>query len=107
MNKCAFTTVFHYFSRVLQLLLSDPFRGMEAWQKTMDLQKSGNSPGSGLEIVERELPKSERRRVRSWTVQNEMRGVLRRVSAGAARRIFDSANPSVIRTKKKAVCVAA
>ena len=36
--------------------------------------------------------KSKRRRVRSWTVQNEMRGVLGRVSASAARRIFDFAN---------------
>ena len=31
-------------------------------------------------------------RVRSWTVQNEMRGVLGRVSTGAAERIFDSYN---------------
>ena len=28
----------------------------------------------------RESPKSERRRIRSWTVQNEMRGVRRRCS---------------------------
>ena len=32
-------------------------------------------------------------RVCSWTVQNEMRGVMGQVSASAARRIFDSANP--------------
>ena len=44
----------------------------------------------------REWPKSERRRVRSCTVQNEMRGVLGRVSAGAAVRILDSANPREI-----------
>ena len=43
----------------------------------------------------------------SWTVQNEMRGVLGRVSAGAAGRILDSANPREIRTKQKAVSVAA
>ena len=36
--------------------------------------------------------------VRSWTVQNEMGGVLGRVSAGAAGRILDSANPREIRT---------
>ena len=41
---------------------------------------------------------SERCRVCSWTVQNEMRDVLGRVSTGAARRILDSANPSEIRT---------
>ena len=45
---------------------------------------------------ETESPKSERRRVRSWTVQNEMRSVLGRVSAGAAGRILDSANPREI-----------
>ena len=32
-------------------------------------------------------------RVRSCTMQNEMRGVMGRVSTGAAGRIFDSANP--------------
>ena len=31
-------------------------------------------------------------RVRSWTVQNEMRGVLAWESVSAAGRIFDSAN---------------
>ena len=35
---------------------------------------------------------------RSWTVQNEMRGVLGRVSAGTAGRILDSANPRKIKT---------
>ena len=44
--------------------------------------------------------------VRSWTVHNEMRGVLGRVSAGSAGRILDSANPREIRTKKKDVSVA-
>ena len=39
-----------------------------------------------------------RQRVRSWTVQNEMRGVLGRVFTGAAGRILDSANPREIRT---------
>ena len=37
-------------------------------------------------------------RVRSWTVQNEMGGVLGRVSTGATGRILDSANPREIRT---------
>ena len=37
-------------------------------------------------------------RVRSWTEQNEMRGVLGRVSAVAAGRILDSANPREIRS---------
>ena len=37
-------------------------------------------------------------RVRSWTVQNEMRGVLGRVSTDAAGRILSYANPREIRT---------
>ena len=37
-------------------------------------------------------------KVRSWTVQNEIRGVLGRVSTGAAGRILSSANPREIRT---------
>ena len=57
-------------------------------------QKLGNSPGSGLEVVERQKIAKERatQRVRSWTAQNEIRAVLVRVSAGAAGRIFNSAN---------------
>ena len=57
--------------------------------------KPGNSSGPGPEMVERQKTVKERaaQRVRNWTVLNEMRGVLGRVSAGAAGRIFDSANP--------------
>ena len=60
----------------------------------MEPQKPGNFPGSGPEVVGRPNIAKERatQRVRSWTVQNEMRDVLGRVSVGAARRIFDSAN---------------
>ena len=60
----------------------------------MEPQKSGNSPGPGTEVVERQKISKERaaQRVRSWTVQNEMRGAVGQVSASAARRIFDSAN---------------
>ena len=66
---------------------------MGPWRMTTEPQKPGNFPGPGPEVVEREFPKSERCRVRSWTVQNEIRGVLGRVSTGAAGRILDSANP--------------
>ena len=81
------------------LLLPDPFRGMRAWRKTMEPQKPSNSPRPGPEIVERPRVAKERaaKRVRSWTGQNEMRGVLGRVSAGAAGRILDSANPNEMR----------
>ena len=62
-------------------------------------QKPGK-PGPGPEVVERQKIAKERaaQRVRSWTVQNEMRSVLERVSANAARKIFDSANPREIGT---------
>ena len=60
----------------------------------MEPQKQGNSLGNGAEIVLRQRVAKERavQRVRSWTVQTEMRSVLGRVSASAGRRIFDSAN---------------
>ena len=62
-------------------------------------KKPGDSPGSGSEVVESQRVARERaaQRVRSWTVQNEMRGVLGRVSAGAAGKILDAANPREIR----------
>ena len=65
----------------------------------MRSQKPGNSPGPGPEVIERQKIAKERamQRVRSWTMQNEMRGVLGRVSTGAAGRILDSANPREIR----------
>ena len=59
---------------------------MGAWGKIMEPQKLGNSPGPGPKVVERQKVVKERavQRVRSWTVQNEMRGVLGRVYTGAA-----------------------
>ena len=64
----------------------------------MEPQKPGNSPGPGTEVVERQKTAKEQamQRVCSWTVQNEMRGVLGRESASAAGRIFDSANSKEI-----------
>ena len=89
-----------FVKHVLLLLLPDPFGGMGAWWKTMEPQKPGNSPRSGPEVVKRQRVANERavQRVRSRTVQNEMRDVLGRVSAGAAGRILSSANPREIRT---------
>ena len=65
----------------------------------MEPQKPGNSPRPGSEVVERQRVVNERaaQTVRSWTVHNEMRDVLGRVSAGTAARILDSANPMEIR----------
>ena len=62
-------------------------------------QKPGNSSGHGPEVVKRPRVAKEQaaQRVRGWTVQNVMRGVLGRVSACAAERILDSANTKVIR----------
>ena len=73
---------------------------MGAWQKTLEPQKPGNSPGSGPEVIERQKVAKDRaaQRVRSWTVRNEIRGVLGRVSAGTAGRILDSPISTDIRT---------
>ena len=66
----------------------------------MEPQKPGNSPGSGPKVLERQRVAKERavQRVRSWTVLNEMRGVLGSVYTGAAERILDCPNPREIRT---------
>ena len=66
----------------------------------MEPQKPGNFPGLGQEIEQRQRVAKElaAQRVRSWTVQIEMRGVLGRVSAGSAERIHDSDNAREIRT---------
>ena len=65
----------------------------------MEPQKPGNSLRPGTEVVERKRVAKERaaQRVRSWTVKNKLRSVLGRVSAGAAEKILDSADPSKIR----------
>ena len=85
----------HFTSCCCYCRLPDPFWGMGAWRNTIEPQKPGNSPRSGPEVVQRQRVAKEwaAQRVRSWTVQNEMRDVLRRVSTGAARRILGSANP--------------
>ena len=46
----------------------------------MEPQKSGHSTGPGTEVVERQQIAKERAtpRIRSWTVQNEMRDVRKR-----------------------------
>ena len=84
---------------LLLLFLHDPFRGMGAWRKTMEPQKPGNSPGPGPVVIDRQRVTKEQavQRVHSWIVQNEMRGVLGWVSAGAEQRIFDCAYPKEIR----------
>ena len=51
----------------------------------MEYQKLGNSQGPGPEVVERQRAKERvAQRVRSWTVQNEMRDVLVDVTTSAA-----------------------
>ena len=75
---------------VSRLLLRD--RGMA---EDHEPQLPGNSPEPGQEVVERHRVAKARavQIVRSWTVQNEMRDILERVSASAAKRILDSADP--------------
>ena len=57
----------------------------------MEPEKPGNSSGSGPEVVQRQRVANEcaAQRVCSWTMQNEIRGVLGRVSTSAAGRILD------------------
>ena len=65
----------------------------------MEPQKPGNSPKSGPEVVKRQRVAKERapQKVRSSTVQNEMKSGLGRVSESAAGRILHTANPEEIR----------
>ena len=58
---------------------------------TRPLQKDGGMAEDHVALEAEQLP-------RVWRVQNEMRGVLGRVSTGAAGRILSSANPREIRT---------
>ena len=76
-----------------------PSKGWGQGQKTMEPQKLSNSPEPGPKIVQKRRVAKEQavQNVRSWTVQNEMRGAVGRVSAGASGRIVNSANPRVIR----------
>ena len=48
------------------------------WDGPMEPQKQGSFPGPGPEVIEKQRVAKERaaQRVRSWTVQNEMRGVI-------------------------------
>ena len=66
----------------------------------MEPQKPVNFPGPEPEVTKRQRVAKERtvQRVRTWTVHNEMRGVLGRVSTGVAGRILNSDNPEEIRT---------
>ena len=50
-EKCLTTYSFVQWIDLLLLFLSDPFRGMGAWRKTMWPQKPGNYSGPGTEIV--------------------------------------------------------
>ena len=64
----------------------------------MEPQKLGNSPGPGPDVERRRVAKERAaQRVHSWTVQNEIRGVLGRVFTGVAERILDFANPREIK----------
>ena len=56
----------------------------------MKPQKPSNSSRHGPEIVERQRVAKERQRVRSCTVQYEMKGVLERMLADGAKTILDS-----------------
>ena len=59
----------------------------------------GKLPRAWTEVVQRQkiAIEQETQRVHSWTVQNEMRGVLGQVSTSAAKRILGSTNSREIR----------
>ena len=64
----------------------------------MVTQNPSNFPEPGPEVIETKSRRSASgAKIPCWTVQNEMRGVLGRVAAGAAGRILDSANPREMR----------
>ena len=67
------------------LLLPDTFRGTGAQRKTIESQKPGNFLGPRPKVVERQRVTKERatQRVRTWTMQNEVRVVLGRIAPGA------------------------
>ena len=79
-----FTPVEKYWG--LRLLSPDPFPRMGAWRKTMEPQKPSNFTGCRPEIIERHrvVKKQAVQRVRNWSVQNKMRGVLDQMAAGGA-----------------------
>ena len=64
---------------LLLLLLPNPFRGMGAWWKALEPQKSGNSPRPGPEVVERQSRQRASGAKSPWL--------------DSAGRILDSANP--------------
>ena len=61
----------------------------------METQRPSNSPRPAPEFVKGQRVAIEQatQRVRSWAVQNEMRGILGRVSADAAGTILNLVNP--------------
>ena len=73
------------FALLLLMMFLNLFRGMGAWRKTMDSHKLDNFQEPGPEVVERQrvVKKRAAQRVRSWTVKNEMRGGLSRMTTSA------------------------
>ena len=66
----------------------------------MEPQKPGSYTVPEPKVVKRQSVAKKRatQRVHSWSVQNDMRGVLGQVFTGTAVLILDSANPRKIRT---------
>ena len=92
--------IFYRFMRCQFYVVSPrPFPREGAWRKTIESQKPGNSPWPEPKVVEgqRVLKEPAAQTVRSWTVQNAMKGVLGPITAGTALRILDFANPNEIR----------
>jgi len=73
---------------VVVVVLPDPFRGMGAWTNSTETQQSSHAPRSGPEIKNGRSSAKDGapERLRCKTIQEEVRQILQRVSAGAARR---------------------
>ena len=72
-------------NKQILLFLLNPIQRIRTWRKEVEPHNPGSSPGPKIQILGREEAAKERavQRVRSLTVQNEMRDVLGRMTVGA------------------------
>jgi len=79
-------TFFWRTRHILVVVLPNPFRGMETWRNSTEIQQSGHAPWSGPEVKNVSSAKDNApERLRCRTIQEEVSQILQRVSAGAAR----------------------
>jgi len=73
----------------VKISVPNPFQGMGAWRNSMGTKQSGHIQRSGLEAKNggRSVKDGAPERLRCGTIQKVSK-ILRRVSAGAARKIL-------------------